>query len=399
LGIDVAVTAIEQARSRGLSVHLIGHAEDLARTEEACRLADTAEPVDFEDTDAAVEWARDRARRGQRFDVVFTCRELALPATARIADALGLAGNRPEVIDRVRSKADCRRHLAAAGFPQPSARHCHDAADARQAIGGGAGPWVLKPRIGSGSEGVSLVAGPDDLPRALSVLPQESRDDFLVEDFVDGPEYSVEGLFRNGTPHVLAVTAKEKLPPPFFVERGHTLPAPLDEPVRRDVEETVTRALRTLGLTHGLFHVELWLTAGGIVLGEVHARLGGDYIHRLLAHAVDGLEMFGEVYDDALGKAAPARPRVLRGAGATRYFTPPKGRFVAAKGWHEAAAHPAVLAAELALSPGDRIGFAHDSDGRAGALAVGGPTPQEAERLVAELVESVEFVIDPDETP
>lgn len=393
LGIDVALAAIEQARARGLSVHLIGHAADLAETAEVCRIADSADAVNFEDPGAAVAWAKERAQAGRDFDIIFTVRELALPATARIAEALGRVGNDPEVIDRIRSKDRCRAHLAAAGFPQPAVRLCHSAADAHETLSSAPGHWVVKPRVGAGSEGVSLVRDQTDLDRALAALPPEAREDFLVEEFVDGREFSVEGLFRNGRPQVLAVTAKEKMPLPHFVESGHTLPAPLPETVRREIEETVVRAVDCVGLCFGLFHVELWLTDRGVVLGEIHARLGGDYIHRMLAYAVEGLEMFGEVYDDALRRPDPAG-RKAAGGGASRYFTPPPGRLVAVEGWEEARAHPAVLAAELDVSPGDVIKPICDSDDRVGALAVGASTPEEARQLVAELVASVRFTVE-----
>ncbi|MGQ4485061.1 ATP-grasp domain-containing protein [Streptomyces sp. SAS_281] len=399
LGIDVAVMAIEQARARGLAVHLIGHAEDLAVTRDAVDLADTAEAVDFENPEAAVAWALDRSRRGEGFDAVFTCRELALPATARIAEALELPGNSHEVIDLIRSKADCRRRLADEGFPQPASHPCTSAAQALRLLEDSPGPWVVKPRMGSGSEGVSLVSSAAGLSRALGHLPPESGQDFLVESYVSGAEYSVEGLFRSGEPQVLAITAKEKLPPPFFVEQAHTLPAPLPPPLRRQIEETVTDALRVLGLSHGLFHTELWVTEDGIILGEVHARLGGDYIHRLLAHAIEGLEMFGEVYDDSLGRDTPAGPRGCARAGATRYFSPPPGRLRGVHGWQEATRHPAVLAAELAVAPGERVTAADESDGRAGALAVGAADPEQARALAIRLTDGVRFDIEPEETP
>ncbi|WP_331762697.1 ATP-grasp domain-containing protein (plasmid) [Streptomyces sp. NBC_01420] len=399
LGIDIAVMAIEQARARGLAVHIIGHAEDLAATRDAVDLADSAEAVDFEDSEAAVAWALDRSRRGEGFDVVFTCRELALPATARIAQALELPGNSPQAIDLIRSKADCRHRLADEGFKQPASHHCTSADQARRVLEGLPGPWVVKPRTGSGSEGVSLVQSPTGLLRALSHLPSESSRDFLVESYVSGAEYSVEGLFRGGEPHILAITAKEKLPPPFFVEQAHTLPAPLPPPLRQRIEETVTEALRVLGLSHGLFHTELWVTDDGIVLGEFHARLGGDYIHRLLAHAIEGLEMFGEVYDDSLGRDTPAAPRHCTRAGATRYFSPPPGRLRDVHGWQEAARHPAVLAAELAVAPGEHVAATDESDGRAGALAVGAADPEQARALAIRLTDGVSFDIEHEETP
>ncbi|MGW1642321.1 ATP-grasp domain-containing protein [Streptomyces lavendulae] len=393
LSIDVVATAIAQARSRGMVTRLMSHAADIPHTPRAVELADAVHAIDFTDADAAVAWSAELAGGDPRPRVVFTGREPALGPAARMAEALGVAGNPPWSVDTVRNKDACREFLAGAGFRQPAVRLCRDRAEAERAMGETRGPWVVKPRVGGGSLGVSKVSDPAGLPAALDLLPDEGP--FLVEEFVEGEEFSVEGLFLGGTPHVLAVTAKRKLPPPYFVEVGHSLPAPLPEPVTREVTETVAKALTALGLRFGLFHVELWLTADGIVLGEVHSRLAGGYIHRMLAHAVPGLEMFGAVFDDALGRPPAAADLSCTRAGASRFFTPPAGRLVRVEGWEEAAAHPAVVAAELRVAPGDVIPSYRHSEERVGALAVGADTVEEAEELVGRLVESVRFVVEP----
>ncbi|MFJ6796898.1 ATP-grasp domain-containing protein [Streptomyces sp. NPDC091268] len=393
LSIDVVSTALAQARSRGMLTRLLSHAADIPHTRRAVDLADGVDALDFTDADAAVDWSAGLAAADPRPRVVFTGREPALGPAARMARALGVAGNPPWSVDTVRNKDACRTFLARAGFRQPAVRLCHDRQEAEQAMRETRGPWVVKPRVGGGSLGVSLVAQPAELPAALDLLPDEGA--FLVEEFVQGEEYSVEGLFLGGSPHVLAVTAKRKLPPPYFVEVGHALPAPLPEQVTREVTETVVKALTALELRFGLFHVELWLTADGIVLGEVHARLAGGYIHRMLAHAVPGLEMFGAVFDDALGRPPAAADLACTRAGASRFFTPPPGRLVAVEGWEAASTHPAVVAAELRIAPGDVIPSYRHSEERVGALAVGADTVGEAEELVGRLVESVRFVVEP----
>lgn len=392
LGVDVAVSAMTEARSRGFRIHLMNHPSLLAPTAEACDLADQVSAVDPEDTAAATAWARQQVAAGARFDVVFCVREFSLQSAAEIAADIGAAGNPPEVVRRIRTKDACRAWLADAGFRQPAVWVCADAGEAR-ARATGPGPWVVKPRSGGGSEGVSLVRDPGTFAQAIAVLPAGARP-FLVEEYVSGREFSVEGLFLHGKPRVLAITAKEKLPPPFFVEIGHTMPADLPAEVQHDIEETVGRALQTLGVCFGLFHVELWLTDDGIVLGELHGRLGGDYIHRLLAFAIPGVAMFGRVMDDALGRPSPPFDgRCVRGA-ATRYLTPPPGRVLAIEGWDEASAHPAVIVHELRVGPGDTIVPPRSSDDRVGALVVGGDTAREAGQLADRLAASVRFVVD-----
>jgi biotin carboxylase len=292
----------------------------------------------------------------------------------------------------VRNKDLARARLAAAGFRQPAFRLCADRAEAAEFLGSTTGPWVVKPRDGMGSEGVRKVSGPDELDAALAGLHEPGP--FLVEEFVDGVEYSVEGLFLGGEPRVLAVTAKQVVDPPYFAEVGHVIPAPMAEAERAAATEQVEAALRVLGARFGVFHVELWLTGAGVVLGELHVRNGGDWIHRLLEHAIPGLQLYGLVYDDALGRPVDTAALTPTRGAAVRFLFPPAGTLARIEGWERVTAHPAVLHASLEVAPGDRIEPIHDSDTRAGAVIVGAGTPEEAAAIARQLVESVTFVVE-----
>ncbi|MEU0658502.1 ATP-grasp domain-containing protein [Streptomyces lavendulocolor] len=388
--LDIVGQALDQATARGMRTHTTHRAEMLARTRAVTRLAGEVSPVDPDSPEETLRWITGRVAGGEGFDLVLGLRDSVQVATALAAEAAGAPGNPPEAVHRVRNKDACRAALAAAGFRQPAVRRCTSAAQAEAFLRESAGPWVVKPPDGSGSVGVRKVTGPGDLPVALDGLPD--RDVFLVEEFVDGTEFSAEGVFVGGRPVVLAVTAKETLPPPHFVEVGHVLPADLPEERRLDVEQQVARALTVLGLRFGVFHVELWLTRDGVVLGEVHPRPGGDWLHRLMSYAMPGLELFGLLYDDVLGRPV-RRPAVTRAA-AVRFLTPPPGRITAVRGWEAVAAHPGVLHAELTAGPGTRVAPIRESGDRAGYVVVGAPTPAGARELARRLAESVEFVVE-----
>ncbi|WNI15013.1 ATP-grasp domain-containing protein [Actinacidiphila sp. ITFR-21] len=390
LAVDVVRTALGQARKRGLQVHLTNQEATLAATPAITALADAASAVDFEIPGASADWARGRAAAGERFDIVFGVREMAQEAVAEAADALGLPGNPPQAVHRVRTKDEARAALAAAGFRQPRFRVCADEAEVRDFLARTTGPWVVKPRDAMGSEGVTRIDGPQELAAALEFLPERTA--FIVEEFVTGPEYSAEGVFLGGAPHVLAVTSKELLPPPNFFEIEYVIPAIVPEETRAEIERQVVAALGVLGLRYGQFHVELWWTERGVVLGEVHVRNAGGWIHRMLAHVIPGLEWFGLVFDDVLGNPVDtAALQPVRGA-AIRFLTPPPGRLVAVEGWEEVAAHPAVIHCELAVRPGDVIEPHRSVENRVALIAVGADTPEEARRLARKLEESVRFV-------
>lgn len=389
---DLAVRALVQGRRRGLETHQVNQAVELAATPAVGAAADFSWAVDFEQPGRCVAWARERVAAGQRFDVVFGVREFAQVAVAEVAEATGAPGNPPAVVDRVHHKDVCREMLAGAGFMQPAFQVCGDVRAAERFLESSDGPWVVKPRDGMGSLGVSLVTGRGDLPGAVAGLPGGVP--FLVEEFVVGQEFSVEGLFLGGQPHVLAVTGKELYEAARFVEAGHVLPAPIPQAWRREIEHATVAALRALEVRFGVFHVELWWTARGVVLGEVHVRGGGDWIHLMLEHAIPGLELFGLVYDDALGRPV-VPPLAPTRAAAVRFLAPPPGRLVGIEGWEAVAGHPAVLRADLAVRPGAEIKPVRQSDDRVGAIVVGADTPEQARQLVSELADTVRFTVEP----
>jgi biotin carboxylase len=386
--IDIARTALDQARRRSVRVHLTNQEATLVATAAVSGQADAVSVVDFEFPADSAAWAVGRVAAGERLDIVLGIREMAQAAVAETAAALGLPGNPPEAVRRVRAKDACRAALAAAGFLQPQVRLCAGPGDAAAFMTEVPGPWVVKPRDGMGSRGVSRVDSLAGLAAAVAALP--TRDSFLIEEFVVGTEFSVEGLFLDHSPAVLAVTAKEKGPPPHFVEVGHVLPAEIPDACRAAIEQQAVAALTALELGYGLFHVELWVTEAGIVLGEVHVRQAGAAIHLMLEHAIPGLELFGLVYDDALGVAAPPPGRPARAA-ATRFLVAPPGRLTAIAGWRQVLAHPAVLYAELAVAPGDVIRPLTSADDRAGVLVTGAATAAQARGVARRLADSVRF--------
>ncbi|MFF7974913.1 ATP-grasp domain-containing protein [Streptomyces sp. NPDC007905] len=387
--IDIVTHAIEEAQVRGIRVHLIHREAALAATAEVGALADAVSAVEPDDPERCERWVRERLAEGERFDLVLGLRDEVQESVARCAAALGTPGNSVEAVRRTRNKDACRAALAAAGFRQPAVRLCTSVEGAQAFLTESRGPWVVKPRDGMASIGVRKVRGPSELPSALDELPD--RNLFLVEEFVEGAEYSVEGVILSTGPRVLAVTAKEVLPPPHFVEIGHVLPAELPEDTRAEIDRQVTDALGALELRFGVFHVELWLTGDGIVLGEVHVRPGGDWLHRLLGHALPGLELFGLLYDDLLGRPGQARHPVATRAAAVRFLVAPPGPLAGVDGWDAVRDHPSVLRAELTAAPGDVLAPVRQSGDRAGFIVVGERTPTRARALATHLAASVRF--------
>lgn len=389
-----------QARRRDL--RLLG-----ADTPANLQRADTGElaamdetvALDVHDAAACREWA---AQTRPSVDAVCTIRELSVLATAEIARELGLAGNHPEVVLRLRNKDLSRQRLREAGFNQPHTALCRTAEEAERFMAdSGRGPWVVKPRDGLAGIGVTRIDTPQELPAALTRFgsPPSALGTltpspyFLIETFVEGQEHSAEGVMTGGAPQVLALTRKtvgER-----FVELGHRVPADLGDGLAERAADTVARALTAVGVTHGIFHVEFWVTDDGIMLGELHDRGGGDYIHALVEQTRPGLELYGMLIDDLLGRSPASLPAPV-GAARAHFLTAPAGRLRAVHDWDRLVRHPAVLASHLQVAPGDVIGPATNSYTRPAVFVISTEKADEVDDLAASLASQVTFVTEPE---
>jgi biotin carboxylase len=326
-----------------------------------------------------------------------TIRELAVYSASVIAEELGLPGNAPDAVYGIRNKDLCRERLREAGFDQPVTALCRDLAQAKSFMQNNPpGPWIVKPRDGLASIGVSRIANDQELqdaiakfgppPPAMGSLP--ASDSFLIETFVDGHEFSAEGFMHDGKAHVVSLTRKVNAQD--FIEVGHRIPSGLEPQTATAASDAVAEALTIAGIARGVFHVEFWVTDCGIVLGELHDRPGGDYIHALVESTRPGFELYGSLLDDLLDIPATPVPSE-RGACAARFLLCPPGRLRGINGWEDIKKHPSVLAADMFICPGDLVGPVADSFGRHAVFVVQGPSIDEVDALIEALSSQVTF--------
>lgn len=343
------------ARRHGIALDIADRADELSHLQEDADLR-TFE-VDFEDVPACVELARRLADDTDRGSLVavLAFREKAGESAAAAAAAVGTPWNSTETLHRIRRKHLCRETLREAGFPQPACHAFPDAEGAADFVRTTTGPWVVKPASAYGSEGVQLVIEPRDAEAAAAAAASYALP-VLVEEFVVGREFSAEGVFVNGKPIVLGITEKRVTAPPFFAEIGHLMPADLSSADCELVHDIVGRAVLAVGLRYSAFHVEFWLDeVGQVILGEVHGRSGGDWIH-LLIEQCTGVDVFDAVLSDVLGRSSAvvgrgADSRAGAAAVAVVGFRT-DGVVVAIEGPNQVRLHPDCLQVDVLAHPG-----------------------------------------------
>lgn len=214
------------------------------------------------------------------------------------AERFGLPGNPPDAARASRNKRATRDALRAAGLPTPDYQIVPlDAAPAEVAARLRY-PVVLKPLALSGSRGVMRVdlasdflAAFERLRRLLAAPDVRLERDgvhtmVLVESFVPGREYAVEGVLTRGAFQPFAIFDKpDPLDGPFFEETIYVTPSRAPEPLQDAIVGAVARAARALGLAHGPVHAECRVNDRGVYVLEVAARpIGGLCARALRLH-------------------------------------------------------------------------------------------------------------------
>ncbi|MBO6254569.1 MAG: ATP-grasp domain-containing protein, partial [Bacteroidaceae bacterium] len=193
-------------------------------------------------------------------------------------------------------------------------------------------------------------------------------DTVLVEEFIEGPEYSIEGLHYDGKSEVIQFTEKKTTEFPYNVELGHIQPANISEENQQKIREIVSLIGKALHFENCPSHTELKINERGIYVIETSPRLGGDYITSTLTPLSTGVNVEDQLLHIALGDKIEIVPKQVQYSG-VRFFAFDEGREIKhvpdaefVKGW------PHVVDFSFNLKEGDKVNRITSSLNRYGQL-------------------------------
>ena len=230
-------------------------------------------------------------------------------------------------------------------------------------------PVIVKPRDNSGSRGVKLCRTKEELEQSMvEALEYSKLDSVLVEEFIEGPEYSIEGLHYDGKSEVIQFTEKKTTEFPYNVELGHIQPANISEENKEKIRDIVAKIGKALNFENCPSHTELKINERGVFVIETSPRLGGDYITSTLTPLSTGVNMEDELLRIALGEEVHHLPKSVQYAG-IRFFAFEEGSVIKhtpneefVKGW------PHVVDFAFTLKEGDKVNRITSSLNRYGQL-------------------------------
>jgi len=356
-------------------------------------LAETGAEVLVCDTNSLVELRAAVQKRFRREEIagVTTTSDFYVPFVAELTAWLGLPGNSVDAVSICRNKALLRERLAEAGVAQPRFVAVTDVVQVLEAVGGVGLPCIVKPADDSGSTNVLLCNTIDDAVahagRVLDVranvrgLPTAGT--VLVEEYIDGPEFSVE-LFDS----FAGVTEKSVTDGPSFVEHRHVFPA-VAEDVTAALVETARRAVAAAGMRLGPTHTELRLTPAGPVVIEVNPRLAGGMIPELIRLAT-GVDLVQQQLRLAVGLPLELTPRLSRAAAIQFLLADREGTLVAVDGIERARRVDGVDQVTLTARVGTPIRPARDAYDRLGYVIASHDDPRQACKILAAAVTEID---------
>ena len=327
--------------------------------------------------------------------VIHPCSEVAMNVMGRINDELHLCGISKEIAIRATNKHLMREAFEKYGAPSPKSILTKGEEDAWDTFCNEFNTnAILKPSRNSGSRGIAKVEkgiSKEEFVKLYSRALDESRDhQVLIEQFIEGPEFSVEVIVWKGEPNVLAVTDKKTTEAPYFVELGHNQPSLFPEDIQKKLKEGAIAGCKALGLTNCAAHCELKVQNGEAYLMEIGARMGGDFISTELTHLSSGIDMVAATIDTVLGIEPNLQPVEDKHSVAIRYFTPEPGKVVSI-GNTEAFNCPDVYDAEIYVKPGDEVHEVKSSLDRSGHVIVTADTAKDAINLAEKIIDEVKI--------
>ena len=379
--------------------------------------------LDLSDPDRAAAEALAFAQEHPLQGVVGVDDDTAVVAAA-IAGTLGLRGNSVAAARVARDKHEQRTLLAAAGVPVPRFTRYGVDDDPRRLAAGVSYPCVLKPLRLAASRGViradtpeAFVAAFERVKRILedagsgmrdarcvgadaSRIPDLASRSLLVEDFIPGREYALEGLLVAGELHTLALFDKpDPLDGPYFEETIYVTPSRLPADGRRAVAVCAARAATALGLREGPVHAELRVNASGPWLIELAARPIGGRCSAALRFGTGAsgsgtwVSLEEIILRHALGMQVPSLEREAPASGVMMIPVPGAGVLREVRGVDAARRVPLVEEVVITAHPGQELVPWPEGARYPGFIFARGGTPDAVEAALRAAHARLHFVL------
>ena len=348
------------------------------------------------DTPAILEAAKRHKING----IMTLASDMPMQSVAAVSREMRLVGISEDTALKATNKAFMRDALKENSVPVPLYFRVKGRNAFKDAIGKvrNAGyKCIVKPADNSGSRGVELLEDNSDLDAAYDYTFNYSRSgEIVVEEFMEGPEVSVETLAVDGIVHIIQITDKLTTGAPYFVEMGHSQPSRLNEEICEKIKRIAIEANKAIGIKNGPSHTEIIITKDGPKIVELGARLGGDCITTHLVPLSTGVNMVECSIRIALGEKPDLKPKWNKGS-AIRYLKTECGLLKKIIGVEEAKKIPGIIQVSVVHNVGEQVGQIKSSVDRVGFVIAQKENAESAVMICDKALERIGFIVENEE--
>jgi len=369
---------------------------------------DQAIPIRFHDVQHSID-AVVEACTGAPLAAVLAVGDRPAVLAAHVTAALGLPGNSPAAASASRNKLASRRAFTSAGLPTPLFREVSLADDSSALAAECTYPAVIKPLSLSGSRGVmrvddgrELVVAFERLRRLLrspDILSERDpvHERALIESYVAGDEYAIEGVLTGGAFRAFAIFDKpDALVGPCFEETIYVTPSRASRQVQQAIVEHIAAAARALGLSHGPVHAECRVNTRGVYVLEVAPRPIGGLCSKALRFCLDDSSVSLEevLLRHALGEDITRYELQSGASGVMMIPIPRRGVYRGVEGVDAARAVAGVEDVRITAKADEVLVPLPEGHSYLGFIFANGAQPAEVEQALREAHSTLTFVID-----
>ena len=337
------------------------------------------------------------AKRHQIDGIMTLATDMPMRAVAAVATEMNLVGINADTALKATNKVEMRKALQAGGVPIPKFFKVSNKEEYIEAVKQFSVPFIVKPSDSSGSRGIFEVIDIKDanlVDEAYEYCYPYSRGgDVVVEEYMSGPEVSVETLSVDGVCHVIQITDKLTTGAPHYVEMGHSQPTRLSEDTAEKIREVAKAANKAIGIWNGPSHTEIIVTNEGPKIVELGARLGGDNITTHLVPLSTGVNMVECCIKIALGEKPDIEMKWNKGS-AIRYFKQHAGVIKSIQGIEEVKKVNGVQQINIIHGVGEAITDVIDSGSRMGFVIAQSDSAESAIKNCDASLETIEVIIE-----
>lgn len=329
--------------------------------------------------------------------------DIAMPTVAAVSEAMGLPSIGSRMARLYTNKKEMRAFSRANNFPCPAYAQCASAAEAKAFFRSLSVPkMIMKPLDSNSSRGVYTVTEEAELDAlfAQSLSFSHSEEAVLCEEYIEGTEFTIDGIVLNGKHYSLAVSKKKHYP--------HHPNIACELYFSHDDSEFDYNALRRqndlyvekTGLSFGFTHAEYKFNGKQFVLIEIGARGGGNFISSHVVPAMTGLDNYKLLIEHTLNSRQAdtyqKNPAYRERCCVLKFFDVDAGHdgkaVAGIRGEALLRDNPKVLLYSFNFKVGDVLHIAEDDSKRIGFYIAYGDTRAELDQFMEQIEAEVGFL-------